>query len=298
MFQATSIGSFASQQLSSDQNLSIMGKTSRGCFLQTSSAWTIFLTEEAARGPLTINLPHGVINPIKQAATQAVRLQKDTLIFSDAVHLSLRDAAIWQTPVPVRPFLPAAIRQKTITETIRSIMNRKAEGGLTGILPDLFPLLAPASPPKKTGGMFTGKLHQLQTSLRTLDDTTLPRHLAAFLGQGSGLTPSGDDFLLGFFLTLQRWGENLPLAAAMLPWGQEIVDEANQKTTHLSANLIECAVAGQADQRLILALDGIMTSTNCKLEWLNGIMAWGSSSGLDALAGMILASDPHLVLNI
>jgi len=63
------------------------------------------------------------------------------------------------------------------------------------------------------------------------------------------------------------------------------------QTTYLSSNLIECAILGQADQRLINASDGMMTAEKCDLAWLDGLLTWGSSSGLDAFAGMILAND-------
>ena len=69
--------------------------------------------------------------------------------------------------------------------------------------------------------------------------------------------------------------------------------KARIQTTHLSANLIECAIQGQADQRLMNALDGLMTTENA-LAWIDGLLTWGNSSGMDALAGMILASTKRL----
>jgi hypothetical protein len=54
----------------------------------------------------------------------------------------------------------------------------------------------------------------------------------------------------------------------------------------LSANLIECAAQGQANERLILSLDGMITGVP-DAERCAGLLAgWGNTSGLDALVGM------------
>ncbi len=63
---------------------------------------------------------------------------------------------------------------------------------------------------------------------------------------------------------------------------------AYQKTTTLSANLIECASLGQADERLLLALDGIMTANPDPPTCAAALAAWGNTSGHDALVGMAL----------
>jgi hypothetical protein len=296
MFQAICAGRIALCQLAQDQTLTVLGKTSRGIFLQTSAAWTIFLTEETHRGPITINLPPGSIDPIRQAASQNVRFRQNTLIFSSQVQLALDPSAGWQAPPPSFPPLPLASRHKTISQVIQYILERKSVEGLTGILPDLLPLLSPESPSVTASGPFTSKLFPLITALRACQTESLPDLLSAFIGQGGGLTPSGDDFLLGYFLAHHRWGERLQPAEPFPPFARQIMLEARHKTTLLSANLLECAMMGQADQRLILALDGLLTAGSCEPVWCDGFLDWGNSSGCDALAGMLLAIDPHLIL--
>ncbi len=293
MFHALCVGNCIAQQLAGDQDLKLIGQTSRGCFLQTADppVWTVFISEETAHGPLTINLPSGVITPIKQAAAQTIALRHGILHFSNSVQLSLQNIPHWQTPATLNPIQPLVSRQATIAEAIRTIQQRKPGNNLAGILPDLLPMLAMSSLPSSTGGQFTEKLHRLIAGLHASDTNSMASLLATFLGQGSGLTPSGDDFLLGFFLTLQRWRAHLSLADSVCPLGRTIAELAKHQTTYLSSNLIECAIFGEADQRLINALDGLMTAEKCDLAWLDGLLTWGSSSGLDAFAGMILAND-------
>lgn len=285
-------GSSIAHQLAADQDLKLIGRTSRGCFLQTTTApvWTAFLSEETHRGPLTINLPSGTIKTIKQTSAQTLPLIQNILHFSDQVQLSLQNTPQWKTTSPIKPILTLAARQKTIAEAICVIQQRNPKNRLNGILPDLLPMLAVPPLPSSAPGQFTEKLQALIAALPSSDTNVLLNRLAAFLGQGSGLTPSGDDFLLGFFLTLNRWADHFALAESALPIGRQIVEVARRQTTHLSANLIECAIHGEADERLINALDGLMTSGKCNPECLDDLINWGNSSGLDAFAGMIVAN--------
>ena len=61
-----------------------------------------------------------------------------------------------------------------------------------------------------------------------------------------------------------------------------------ERTTTISANLIECAAKGEADERLINIVDGIMTGQPSLEDCVDCVLAWGNSSGTDALIGMAL----------
>jgi hypothetical protein len=71
---------------------------------------------------------------------------------------------------------------------------------------------------------------------------------------------------------------------------QRVIDLAYQRTTTLSANLIACAAHGEADERLINAVDGIVTGTPSHAACVECVLGWGHSSGLDALIGMALTT--------
>ena len=100
------------------------------------------------------------------------------------------------------------------------------------------------------------------------------------------MTPSGDDLVVGILLALHRW----PVA----PWDktrrgtftEEIVPAAYRATSTLGANLIECASAGGADERLLHAVDHLWSGHPSRTTALEGLRDWGSTSGSDALAGM------------
>ena len=106
--------------------------------------------------------------------------------------------------------------------------------------------------------------------------------LTSLLGQGRGLTPSGDDVVIGLLLMLNRWHTDRDWTEV----NRTVIAAAYQRTTTISANLIDCAADGQGDERLITVADGIAAGLVPIDECVNCVLSWGSSSGVAALAGM------------
>jgi len=126
LLQGIRLGKIASEKLGGAQTLTIVGITSRGCFLQTESAWTIFLTEENTPGPVTINLPPGAIAAIQPATGQKIGMNNGILHFSNQVRLCLQAAPIWQPAPPPAIILPIATRQASISQSWRRPFRRLA----------------------------------------------------------------------------------------------------------------------------------------------------------------------------
>lgn len=117
----------------------------------------------------------------------------------------------------------------------------------------------------------TSNLQPLSSNLQSLISN---------LGLGTGLTPSHDDLVIGFLLTLNRYGH--------YPYNDLIIKEAYVRTTTLSANLIECAAQGLADERLIRVVDCIFSGEKNDRA-LDEMLGWGESSGFNALIGINIA---------
>jgi len=136
------------------------------------------------------------------------------------------------------------------------------------------------------------KIDEVRYQITEDDLLTLSQTTRSFLGLGSGLPPSGDDFILGLLLSINCWSDLFPHNNKLSTLNEEIVEAAYKRTTTLSANLIECAALGLADERLIQAVDCLATGINNRDEIIPGLLSWGNTSGIDAFVGMITAFLP------
>ena len=71
--------------------------------------------------------------------------------------------------------------------------------------------------------------------------------------------------------------------------GERILAEADKKNTALSTALINCALEGAADERIMDSLSFIAEGQGDIQEISNGIASYGNASGIDALTGMLAA---------
>jgi len=247
-----SIGYVALKTISVSPTASVVGVTSRGIFLRTPSKQILFLSFEPHRGPLTINTAHKITN-----VGLSVQIIDSHLFIGDAA-IRLDTANLWQ-PDP----LPSTIVPlPTRIATLQHFLNR-----------------ANVVIPSEARNLFHNP-RDSSSHTTLLGMTHLAESLILNLGKGPGLTPSHDDIVIGFLLTLNRYGH--------YPHNDLIIKEAYARTTTLSANLIECATQGLADERLIRVVDCIFTGDKNDRA-LDEMLGWGESSGLNALKGMALA---------
>jgi hypothetical protein len=101
-------------------------------------------------------------------------------------------------------------------------------------------------------------------------------------GLGGGLTPAGDDFLMGALYGL--WLTQ-PAARARR-WAQTMVDTAVPRTTTLAAAWLRAAAGGEAGVAWHELVDGMIDGDASRVDAaLDCILATGHTSGADALAG-------------
>jgi hypothetical protein len=114
-------------------------------------------------------------------------------------------------------------------------------------------------------------------------DSMIASRLACRLaGLGIGLTPAGDDYLIGTMHAM--WILHPPDVALVL--AREIAEAAAPLTTSLSAALLRSAARGQAGIVWHGFFDALISDEMLRIQVaLNTLLAVGQSSGADALAG-------------
>ena len=308
--RAAWIGESAQALISGNNQAKVLGVTSRGCFLQLPAEWVVYLSVEPFRGPLTINLTAEAVDQSIRQRLPPYRLKgtfagvspaQTVMIYADRIEFRGTDltiyldaAAPWIPPLQSGEVLPQADRIEYLTQLAHLVNTQRQSGFFGRALEYLLEgknLVKHMEPPDAHADRIRDQLIGVQQSLKALMQSQnlvvdLIDKLAPFLGLGSGLTPSGDDLVIGLLLTLNRWGDTLAPHLDYALLNEELILLARRKTTLLSANLIECAGQGQADERLLLAVDGIMTGTPDPNTSAAHLLQWGKSSGIDALTGM------------
>jgi len=124
---------------------------------------------------------------------------------------------------------------------------------------------------------------RLRTALHTGDAQQLAEAAGTLAGLGPGLTPAGDDFLVGVMWGLRfRPGDgDVDILCAA------IVEAAAPRTTPLSAALLRAAGAGLADSRWHALFDALDRGVDIATA-LDAVLAQGATSGADAWAGFQL----------
>ena len=108
-----------------------------------------------------------------------------------------------------------------------------------------------------------------------------------WIGRGMGLTPSGDDFLMGI-LYVDRISPilEMPFFQAL----KELIDR--QYTTDISGHYYHCALEGYFNNALVELVDALIQKNSSQMKkCMDRIRMIGSTSGCDLILGMAAGVD-------
>ena len=285
---AASIGQPAVDVLAQGKEFIIRGVTSRGIFVSVDEETIIFLSREQFKGPLTVNLPWDpvVLDQIAIKAEGSVCPKGFRFSYPD-LFIDISSAEIWSAanqwgPIP----LPGSTSNRSQISGFLNLLQSRASTP-NELVAAALQAINPAALPQPDDGDETAKyIYQIYQAVQTNDLTALQSAAYYLAGRGRGLTPSGDDFLLGLvygiFMLPYRFQAIREPASAM------IVATVKKRSTLISANLVECAAAGEVDERLGAAFQALLHPEFSPDAAIRGILGWGSSSGMDATAGMVV----------
>jgi hypothetical protein len=112
--------------------------------------------------------------------------------------------------------------------------------------------------------------------------------VSELIGYGAGLTPDGDDYLLGYLASLWPW-QHLGAISAHLKLLRPAIKSQLHRTTSISRHYLALALQGHYSQSIdhftTVLIHG-STPVDMKLAAIN-VMKFGSSSGADCLGGFL-----------
>ncbi len=286
-----SIGYLVYQAINEEQTARVIGSTSRGIFLLTPKKRVIFISNHPYRSPLTITLQEPALYYDIVKPGMPVDISPGGIEIPEArLFIKLPCREPWFPPNPVELTTRPHNFKIRLEEIILQILATREEQGLSFLL---LPLLKHTSPDDLTPNQsnILSRVQRLGKTFEMNDPIETLGILKYLFGLGRGLTPSGDDFIMGMLLALNRWPTTCWTVSFLPQLNQLVIQSAYLSTTAISANLIECAALCHSDERLLAAIDGLITGNISIQECVDNFTGLGASSGIDALAGMLVAFD-------
>ncbi|MFN2217337.1 MAG: DUF2877 domain-containing protein [Anaerolineae bacterium] len=252
----------------------------RACTFQFESDYLLALVApEVGNGPLNVVLERMPVGWQHLQPGTAVRFE-DKRVRVDGVNVYLDGASIWE-PCPdwerLRADATPILRR---AELLADWVQERAPGGSMPAL-----LNEPSRDDGPTGSVVHARALAGAESMWAGwqgNESQVRAGTAQLAGLGGGLTPAGDDFLLGAMLC--AW-----LAHPDPVWYcRLVVEEAASRTTMLSAAFLRATASGECGavwHRLLETLGG--DSEERLTATAAAVLSYGHTSGADALAGFL-----------
>jgi hypothetical protein len=290
------VGQVAFDLLAGQHEGNVIGTASSGLYVNVNHS-ILFVSFEKFRSPLTVSLMNNPLPLHSPALGMPVRIECGRL-FLPSVQTCIwaRENALWRCPSPAGHAVAISERLARLEHMVEAMVAAKGDLGFT---PLLYPLIGRGASSCINASM-TSILESLRRLIGLLKKREIPTIVAVltrFMGRGRGLTPSGDDLIVGLLLVLNRWPGRLCSRADLAEIDRLLVRAADEKTTTLAAHLIKCAARGESDERLVNAVDCLFTNAPQIDECIAQLKSWGGSSGADSLAGMTAAVMPEAELS-
>lgn len=145
-------------------------------------------------------------------------------------------------------------------------------------------------------------MRKLFDSSRKATDLNLEAPLHALIGLGSGLTPSGDDLLVGFLAGLWCGVHQTPERQQLIDALSEEIARLAYRTNEISRAYLLCAAHGKVSSHLAKLASAICRAYSKKrlLAAFESAVQVGHSSGMDAVTGLLfgLGVDLHNEVNL
>jgi len=110
--------------------------------------------------------------------------------------------------------------------------------------------------------------------------------IAGLLGLGPGLTPCGDDLLVGVLVALAAWRRD----AAVRALGGLLAPQLAHATSEISAAHLRAAIEGEAVEPIHRCIGALTEEGGDPQACLDALARYGHTSGWDALAGVLLVA--------
>jgi hypothetical protein len=256
---------------------SIFNRTVNVQSLETGELYTV-ACHEIDNGPNTLVIQVDCFNRINLAINDHVYVEKNVLHIANKLDINVDKAALWESILPVYP-QNVEILKRNLTKMMDYIDNHGIGGGIKKSINSntAFEIELSKMLEERTSSLLTELFNN-----RMSESIEMASKL---IGLGPGLTPSGDDFLVGLFtvLNIQKSPKH-PLK----DFCKEVIKLAKPLTNDISLMAMQKASIGKVRESIISLVNSILYGTEEDLILsLNKVLKIGSSSGTDIALGIV-----------
>lgn len=227
--------------------------------------------------PATLVVDTPTVRTLRLQVGDTVTSHRARLLFPGGRVVDVRGTAAWRPHLPPLP-VPAPSRT-----WLNDFIGREGIGGGAK-----HPAPQSDSWESAVAAQVAGQLAALLGGIRSGAHAVVTDSAARLVGLGPGLTPTGDDVLLGVMLVAAM--PQSTLAPARRPLARAVDDCATQ-TTEVSRAALAQAARGRTRQRIIGLLDAMACGETASELDRHGrlVTAIGHTSGTDILVGISAA---------
>jgi hypothetical protein len=284
-YHARWIGKPIFEALRYAKTVSVRGTTSRGIFLELDNNWIAFLSPESQRGPLTLNMEEK-FKGFDLLKPGLVGVISNNNILFDSLNLIIdtNKANVWSNKISEKiENYPNVMATRNFI--VVKFINRLAELLFSPNEYLEFSRKRFFKTNPSPSSQVEENLIRLNHAIEAGDATSIEAPLQFIVGRGHGLTPAGDDFLAGILFALHMFKDKIYQIDQSIQ--KMIIASIYRHSTLISANLAACAAEGEVDERISIAVEYLLMGNGAMEDALSSILGWGSSSGVDMIAGFI-----------
>ena len=227
----------------------------------------------------------------------AYRVIQGMLVTDSGVWLDLSSCPVWRMPeARVAQAVPPARLPGIVADTYRNLIEWPKPLGMGSLIPAILQSAGQAGQPGESG-LEKQDLNFLWSPVKGIvqaclkhDLDLLLEHAKMLVGLGSGLTPSGDDFLGGLFFAFEMLRRAYPEIRELQTWNySNFIIESRSRTNLISYILLKDHAAGYGMEHLHYFANALLEGRpiDQTLPHAGEMVTVGHSTGWDLLTGVL-----------
>ena len=243
----------------------------RACNIVCGPTWLTLCAHDAGNGPTVLRLARGPAGDLRLLFDAGERIDGDCHgLRSARAEVTLHGACVWRPAESMAALPPAGLDSNLRLAGERLARHRATRASV--IDREAAPVAV-----------------ALARACRVLDGEQVVCHAARLIGWGEGLTPAGDDFLIGLIggLDASLCGDARRLRLRETLAG--VLVAGSRRTSPIAAHYLRLAAAGHYNEALLRLRDALRCEHDVAAidAALHSALAVGATSGADTVSGLL-----------